>query len=702
MTRDGRAPLRKELGLRDVYTIATGATLSAGLFLLPGLAALEAGPAIVLCYLLAAIPLVPAMLSIVELATAMPRAGGSYYFIDRALGPLFGTIGGLGTWLALVLKTTFALVGIGAYSALVFENHDPATARWVGAGFAVLFGVLNALGSRTTGSFQAVLVFGLLAILSVFLLRGVGAADLRHFRGFFRTGTEGILATAGMVYISYVGVTNVASVSEEVKDPERNLPLGVFLSLASALLVYGLCTFVMVGVLPPERLAGDLTPMASAAEVVLGPWGVTVVSGGAFLAFFSVSNAGILSSSRYPLAMGRDHLVPAVLRRVSARGTPVVSIAVTVGVIVATLLLLDPVKIVKLASAFQLLMFALLCLAVIVMRESGLDSYDPGYRSPLYPWMQVLGMVAPFVLIAQMGLFSTLFSVGLIVLGAVWYFYYAAPRVRRHGAIYHVFARLGERRHQELDSELRTILKEKGLREQDPFEEAVLASHVIDVEEVESFDALIELAAAALAPRVGRGEATLVKGFTEGTLTGATPVAKGVALPHMRIDGIPDPHMVLVRTRREVRIVTGDVFGAMHTAGKVHAVFFLVSPEDDPGQHLRMLAQLASRIDQVDFVRRWLAARNEVQLREIFLRHERYLSVRLEAGAPAAELAGRRICDSGLPGECLVALVRRAGATIVPHGSTLLCEDDRLLILGPPEAIRGLYARYGALAEDAG
>ena len=85
--------LKKELGLRDVYTIATGATLSAGLFLLPGLAAREAGPAIVLCYLLAAIPLVPAMLSIVELSTAMPRAGGSYYFLDRALGPLFGTIG---------------------------------------------------------------------------------------------------------------------------------------------------------------------------------------------------------------------------------------------------------------------------------------------------------------------------------------------------------------------------------------------------------------------------------------------------------------------------------------------------------------------------------------------------------------------------------------------------------------------------------
>ena len=113
--------LEKKLGLFDVYALATGATLSAGLFLLPGLAAGQAGPAVVLSYLLAAIPLVPAMLCTVELATAMPKAGGSYYFLERSLGPMLGTVGGFGTWLALTLKTSFALVGLGAYVALFFE-----------------------------------------------------------------------------------------------------------------------------------------------------------------------------------------------------------------------------------------------------------------------------------------------------------------------------------------------------------------------------------------------------------------------------------------------------------------------------------------------------------------------------------------------------------------------------------------------------
>ena len=128
--------LKKELSLFGVYAIATGTTLSAGFFLLPGLAAAEAGPAVVLCYLIAALLLLPATFSIVELATAMPRAGGAYYFLDRSLGPLAGTIGGFGTWLALVLKAAFALIGLGAYVALVFQD---APVMLIAAGLAVLF-----------------------------------------------------------------------------------------------------------------------------------------------------------------------------------------------------------------------------------------------------------------------------------------------------------------------------------------------------------------------------------------------------------------------------------------------------------------------------------------------------------------------------------------------------------------------------------
>lgn len=114
--------LKKELTLPYVYALALGTTLSSGFFLLPGIGANEAGPAVVLSYLIAALPLIPAMLSISELGTAMPRAGGAYYFVDRSIGPLFGTVVGLGTWLALILKTAFALIGMGAYVSLFYPD----------------------------------------------------------------------------------------------------------------------------------------------------------------------------------------------------------------------------------------------------------------------------------------------------------------------------------------------------------------------------------------------------------------------------------------------------------------------------------------------------------------------------------------------------------------------------------------------------
>ena len=142
--------LKKELKLLDVYAIATGTTLSAGFFLLPGLAAVEAGPAIILAYMIAAIPLIPAMFSIVELATAMPRAGGVYYFLDRSLGPVLGTVGGIGIWLTLSLKSSFALVGIGAYLSIFFNNIPMVP---VSIGIAILLCLINLAGVKKTGKF---------------------------------------------------------------------------------------------------------------------------------------------------------------------------------------------------------------------------------------------------------------------------------------------------------------------------------------------------------------------------------------------------------------------------------------------------------------------------------------------------------------------------------------------------------------------
>ncbi|MCZ6836766.1 MAG: amino acid permease [Planctomycetota bacterium] len=689
--------LKKELSLLSVYAIATGTTLSAGFFLLPGYAYRDAGPAVVLCYLIAGLLMVPAMLCIVELSTAMPRAGGAYYFLDRSLGPLAGTIGGLGTWIALTLKTAFALVGMGYYLGIFFPD---APMTIIATGFALLFGFVNFMGSSKTGVFQIVLVFFLLAILTWFIgLGGMSLENFDNFEGFFakekeKSGT--IFATAGLVFISYVGVTNMASVSEEVKDPERNIPLGVFAALTTAIIIYVLGVGLMVGFVPGSewQSAENInTPVATAVNHFAGRPGVIVVSIAAILAFSSVVNGAILSSSRYPLAMGRDHLLPGFFRRINKHGVPVRSIIVTVGAVIAYIWLFDLHTIAELASASQLLMFAVLCGAVIVMRESRIDSYDPGYRSPFYPWLQIIGIIGPLAVIAAMGWLEIAFTFGLVSVGALWYYYYARPRVKRHGAIYHVFERLGRLRYDELDSELRGILKEKGLRDDDPFDVVVARSHVVDAEPSMSFEEIVEVASTRLAERTTHTASELAAKFLEGTRIGATPVSKGVALPHLRMRDVHEPQLAIVRSREGVTISIGEA----QITEPIHAMFFLMSPEDDPGQHLRILAQLAGQIEQEGYMAEWLAAKDEQQLKEILLRNDRYFSITLESGKSSEAWIGKKLRDIDFPEDLLVALIRRHQRTVVPKGDTELVVGDRLTIIGDPKGIRQLYERFGSL-----
>lgn len=690
--------LNKELGFLSVFALAAGTTLSAGFFLLPGIAVKEAGSAVVLAYLVAALPMIPATCSIVELVTAMPRAGGAYYFLDRSLGPMVGTIGGLGTWLALILKTSFALIGMGAYIGLFFEQ---VPIKSVAVLFALMFGAINLYGAKGAGRFQIFLVTGLLVLLSWFLT-GVFNVQWTRFDDFFQTSGESVLATAGLVYISYVGVTNVASVSEEVRDPEKILPRAVFLAMFTSVVIYAIGATVMVGVLGVDRMSDENNPMfyapvAAAAAELFGWPGKLIITTAAVLAFFSVANAGILSASRYPLAMSRDQLIPGRFQKLNANGIPTLGIVLTVSVIIAVLLLLNPEKIAKLASAFQLLIFAMLCLSVIAMRESHIHSYDPSFRSPLYPWMQLAGVILPLILISQMDLLSIVFSSGLVVAGVVWFLRYGKNRVERDGAIYHVFHRLGQRKYNELDDELRDIMAEKGLRAEDPFDDIVARSSVIDLSYDADFEAAAQQAAAALSQNTPDSADHIREGFQRGTHLGTVAISKGVALPHLRVPDLPHPQMVLVRCGHGLSIDHLDDFGEQHEPeSPVRALFFLVSPEENPARHLRILAHLATQLDDDNFMVEWLRAKNDQELKEVLLRNERYVSFVLRRDKGTADFIDKRIVELHMAPGCLIAIVHRDESTFVPKATTRLHEGDRITVIGEPPEITALYDRYHA------
>ncbi len=695
--------LKKQLSLFDIYVISTGAMFSSGFFLLPGLAAAHTGPSVVLAYFLSALLIVPAMLSQAELATAMPRAGGAYYFLDRTLGPLVGTVGGIGTWVALMLKSAFALIGMGVYLALIVD----VPVKPLAVGFTIVFAVLNIVGAKESSGVLRILVIVLLAILGFFLLHGlfavasIGPAETAlRFTPFMPEGVDGLLGTVGLVFVSYVGLTQVASVAEEIKDPDRTIPLGMTLSLATVSGIYVLGVFIMVAVLGAGPLSSSLTPVADAAENFL-TWvprrvGVLLIVVAAVSAFASMSNAGIMAASRYPLAMARDHLLPEPFARVGRSGTPIPAIVLTSALLIAFLLILNVEQVAKLASALQLLIFALVNVAVLIMRESRIDAYDPGFSSPLYPWLQIVGALAPFILVAEMGWLPVLFTLGVMSASLVWYFRYARDRIGRDGAIYHVFERLGRRRFAGLDQELRDIMKEKGLREQDPFDEVVARAFVLDAKDGGSLEKVIESASTLLQERVQVSREHLTEGFGRGVRMGGTPVSHGAVLLHTRLPALESSELVLVRCTGGLQIPDEGEDIARHAANTpIQAVFFLVSGEADPGRHLRILAQLAARVEDEAFITHWLAGRGEQDLKETLLRDDRFLAVHIQRGTDRAQLIGLALRDLRMPKGSLVALVRRVdGHTIVPRGSTVLRDGDQLTIIGEPRGLKELAGRF--------
>ena len=360
--------------------------------------------------------------------------------------------------------------------------------------------------------------------------------------------------------------------------------------------------------------------------------------------------------------MSRDHLLPAIFKTINKNGVPTISLLVTVAAVVFYVSAFEVLEIAKLASAFQLVLFALLCFAVIVMRESNIASYDPSFKTPFYPWIPLAGIFGPCWLITEMGAAPTMFAAGLVVLGVVWFFAYGNKRVDRGGAIFHVFERLGQRRFDGLDHELRGILKERGPRVSDPFEEIIAASEVLDADEAVDFDSVTRTAAQRLSTLVGHADDEISQGFLDGTRVGATPVTRGIALPHLRLKGLEAPSLVIVRSRKGIDITVGTVSGSVSSTQTVHAIFFLVSPNEDPAVHLRLLAQLAACVEQESFMDDWVAARDEDALREILLRDDRYLPLVLRPGTPTEVLIGVKVRDLGFPTGCLIAIIRRGAS----------------------------------------
>ena len=686
--------LAKKLTVFDVYAVSTGAMFSSGFFLLPGIAAMETGNSVAFAYLAAGFLILPSMLSVAELSTAMPKAGGAYYFLDRSLGPLMGTIGGLGSWFALIFKSAFALIGMGAYLTIYVDV--PMLPLALVLTFA--FGLLNVFGAKETAVLQRVLVAALVLIMAYFLIMGLNfiygtdnfLPPLRD-QNFFTNGINGFISTIGLVFVSYAGLTKVASIAEEVQNPDRSIPLGMILSLVTASVVYVVGVFIMIKVLPANELFDSLTPVADAGERVMsflpGSVGLLLIVIAAIAAFASTGNAGIMSASRYPLAMSRDGLLSPIFQNIGKFETPHIAVIATTLIMAAVLLLFDVEAVAKLASAFQLLLFCLLNLSVIVMRESRIEAYKPGYKSPFYPWLQIAGMIISLWLVAEMGLLAVGLTGTLIIFCIGWYFYYAHGNVKRQGAIYHIHARLGQLRYEALEHELMTIINEKNLNNSLTYQEVIARSIVLHVEDDHTdIERLMLRSTLTLNQRLKLNRDHLRKHLTDFE-DNFIEMKDGVFFKYVQLDKVKIPEMLAVHSSK------GIEFELDKEKKKAFAIIFLATPKDKPLLHMRIIGHLAELIEAEGFLERWKNAKIEKAMKQVLLTDERFINIRLVEHTKAEDWIGKKLMELELPGECLVTIIERNSEIIIPKGKTKLQSGDILSILGYPKDIDQLKAQ---------
>jgi len=602
-----------------VFSVSAGVMISSGLFVLPAIAFAKAGPAVILSYLLASVLIIPSVLSTAELCTAMPRAGGIYFFIERSFGSAWGLFSGFANWFSLALKSAFAVIGMAIFVEILTEKvfQMPLGSIYIKAIAAVcclVFGFINLLSVRHVGRIQNLLVILLLVILGVFVVVGAESLKISRYEGFTREGWPAILATAGLIFISFGGLTKVASIAEEVKRPERNIPLGMLLAWFVVTCFYVAVVTVTVGLVNGPALIDSLTPVSLAGGECMGLAGFVLLGGAAVAAFITTANAGILSASRAPFAMSRDRLLPPVLARLNKRfHTPHISIIATVVFMIVAIVFLDIEALVKTASTLMIILFILSNASVIIMRESGIQSYRPKFKSPLYPYMQIVAIIIYGLLIIDMGKTPLLITIGFIIFSMAWYWLYVSGRVTRASAIMHIATRVAneELKTVTLEDELRDILFKRDNIIEDRFDGLVRDCEILDVAGKRLAEHIFSEVAEIFSERLEVSEDLLFEKFIQREAEGTTVIQPGLAIPHIIVPGENKFDLVLVRAVSGIRFP--------HASEPVKIMFALAGSKDQRNFHLRALMAIAQIVQEKGFEKDWLGARDSNLLRNLIL-----------------------------------------------------------------------------------
>ena len=467
-TEEPEHRLRRTLSALDLVVFGVGVIIGTGIFVLTGIAAAtRAGPAVAVSFVLAGLACALAALCYAEFASSVPVAGSAYTFTYVTLGEFIAWIIGWDLVLELALGASTVAVGWSRYATGLLADLGVRLPAAIAGGSAVvdlpaalIVAALTAvviLGVRLSARVNAAMVAVKLAVILLFLAVGVTAVDPANWRPFLPPpapaaaagdggggtpliqllfgveplayGLPGILFGAAVVFFAYIGFDVIATTAEEVRRPQRDLPIGIIGSLAVCTLLYVAVSLVLTGMARYTTL-NVADPLAAALRAQGYAWSAGLVSVGAIAGLTTVVLVMLLGQTRVLFAMSRDHLLPPWLARVHPRYRTPTRITMLVGAVVTLLAALLPIHVLaELVNIGTLFAFVLVSLGVIVLRRTRPD-LPRAFRTPAVPLVPLLSAATCLLLMLSLGVLTWLRFFAWMALGVVVYARYGYRRSR--------------------------------------------------------------------------------------------------------------------------------------------------------------------------------------------------------------------------------------------------------------------------------
>jgi basic amino acid/polyamine antiporter, APA family len=433
------ASLKKDLGAFDLTMLGIGAIIGTGIFVLTGVAAAEhAGPALVLSFILSGLACVFAALCYSEFASTVPVSGSAYTYSYATFGELLAWI--LGRDLILeygVASSAVAAGWSGYFQGLLggFDIHfpkaitsayDPANGTFIDVPAILIVFIITLLltrGVKKSARFNTIMVIIKLVVIGLFI--GVGSFYVKpdNWVPFMPFGFSGVASGAATVFFAYIGFDAVSTAAEEVRNPQRSMPIGIITSLAVCTVLYIIVSLILTGIVPFDLL-NVKNPVAFALEYIHQDWVAGFISLGAICGITTVLLVMVYGQTRLFYAISRDGLLPGVFSKVNKKTqTPVANSWITAGMIAVFAGILPLNKLAELTNIGTLFAFIVVSVGVLVLRKTQ-PNLKRAFKVPFVPYVPILAVVFCGYLTLQLPKTTWIGFVVWLVIGLVVYFSY--------------------------------------------------------------------------------------------------------------------------------------------------------------------------------------------------------------------------------------------------------------------------------------